>query len=113
VRVALGFRGLGRVVVEAMATAIPVIGSNVGGIPDMIQDGVTGFLVPPGDDRALADKIRWILEHPDEAEAMGYKARAFAKRFFSTEEYVAGYRRIFEGSRRLMREEERRASSAV
>jgi glycosyltransferase involved in cell wall biosynthesis len=104
---------LGRVVVEAMATKTPVIGSNVGGIPDMVTDGVSGFLVPPGDESALADKIRWFLGHPDEAEAMGHRARGFAERFFSAEAYVAGYRQIFEASRGPMRQEERRAPSAV
>jgi glycosyltransferase involved in cell wall biosynthesis len=88
--------GLGRVVVEAMATGRPVIGSQVGGIPEMVEDSITGFLVPPGDETSLAERLRWILEHPDEALEMGRRARAFAERFFSTEAYVAGYQRVFE-----------------
>ena len=56
--------GLGRVVIEAMATGTPVIGSDVGGIKELVEDGGTGFRVPPGDEKALADKLRWILEHP-------------------------------------------------
>ena len=72
--------GLGRVVVEAMATGTPVIGSQVGGIPEMVEDGVTGFLVQPGDETMLAERLRWILEHPDEAWEMGRRAHAFAKR---------------------------------
>jgi glycosyltransferase involved in cell wall biosynthesis len=104
---------LGRVVIEAMATYTPVIGSSVGGIPDMVKDGESGFLVPPGDERALAEKIRWVLDHPEEAQVMGYKGRAFVEQFFSTEAYVLGYRKIFNASRILMMREDGLASSAL
>jgi glycosyltransferase involved in cell wall biosynthesis len=104
---------LGRVVIEAMATYTPVIGSNVGGIPDMVRDGESGFLVPPGDETALAEKIRWVLDHPEEAKVMGRKGRAFAEQFFSTEAYIAGYRSIFEASRILIMREGGLASSAL
>ena len=86
--------GLGRVVVEAMASGTPVIGSNVGGIPDMVQDNVTGFLIPSGDEMVLAEKIRWVLENPDKTREMGHHARAFAERFFSTKVYINGYKQI-------------------
>jgi len=87
--------GLPRVVLEAMATGTPVIGSRVGGIPELIEDGATGFLVSPGDERALADKIRWVLENRDSAEAMGQAAHRFAAQLFSTAKYLQGYREIF------------------
>lgn len=87
--------GLGRVVFESMALGLPVIASRVGGIPDIIEEGVTGFLVPPGDEPALADRLRWILAHPQEARSMGKLAEEFARSFFSTEAYVNGYRRLF------------------
>jgi len=86
--------GLPRVVFEAMATGTPVIASRVGGIPEMVQDGINGFLVPPGDEEALAERLRWVLTHPEEVRAMGERARAFARSFFSTEAYVEGYRRL-------------------
>jgi len=88
--------GLGRVLLEAMATGIPVIGSGVGGIPELVEEGVNGFLVPPGDEKALAEKIRWMLENPEQAHAMGCHGRAFVEGFFSTEAYVKAYRQIFE-----------------
>ena len=88
--------GLGRVVVEAMACGTPVIGSRVGGIPEMIEDSVTGFLVPPGHVEALADRIRWVLSHREEAQEMGQRARESAKAFFSPEAYVQWYARLFE-----------------
>ncbi len=96
--------GLGRVVVEAMATGTPVIGSDVGGIPEIVEDGVTGFLVPPGDETALAERLSWVLNHPEEAGEMGRQAHSFAGRFFSADAYVAGYRRLFEQVQALLRE---------
>ena len=83
--------GLGRVVFEAMACGTPVIGSRVGGIPEMIQDGANGFLVPPGDVNALAERLRWFFEYPDKVTYMGQQARRFAKEFFSPEAYVRHY----------------------
>ncbi len=93
--------GLGRVVVEAMMVGTPVVGSRVGGIPDLIEHGVNGLLVPPGDARALAGALRRVLEDPD-IEAMGHAAKAFADGFFSPEMYVAGYRRLFERAARIL-----------
>jgi glycosyltransferase involved in cell wall biosynthesis len=87
--------GLPRVVFEAMAAKLPVIATNVSGIPDVLQDAVTGFTVSPGDEVALAEKIRWILEHPDNAFTLGRCAHDFAKEFFSTKAYVENYARMF------------------
>ena len=88
--------GLGRVIIEAMATATPAIGSDVGGIPELIKDGVNGFLIAPGDEQALAEKLRWVFNNPDQTREMGRSARAFAKQTFSTENYLKGYRQIFQ-----------------
>jgi glycosyltransferase involved in cell wall biosynthesis len=88
--------GLGRVVIEAMAVRLPVVGSDVGGIPDMVENGVTGFLIPPGDESALAAQITWMLAHPDTTREMGGRAQAFAKQFFSTATYVHSYRQMLE-----------------
>ncbi|MFA0740821.1 MAG: hypothetical protein DFNUSKGM_000928 [Candidatus Fervidibacter sacchari] len=95
--------GLGRVVVEAMATGTPVVGSCVGGIPEMVQDGLTGFLVPPGDEEALAERLLWLLKHPQEAEDMSRRAREFARSFFSSETYLAGYKRLFEMAEEVLK----------
>ena len=94
--------GLGRVVIEAMATGIPVIGSRVGGVPEIVRDGATGFLVPPGDEEALSERLRWILMHSNEAQQMGRCARVFAEHFFSSEAYVQSYRQIFEAAHTLL-----------
>jgi glycosyltransferase involved in cell wall biosynthesis len=105
--------GLGLVVVEAMASGTPVIGSNVGGIPEMVQDGVTGFLIPPGDETVLAEKIRWVLENPDKTREMGRYARAFAERFFSTKVYMNGYKQILEVAHDLLTEDRANAPSTL
>jgi len=94
--------GLGRVIIEAMACSRPVIGTRVGGIPDLIQDGVNGYLVPPEEVALLADKMAYLLAHPDEAAEMGMQGRTFVAETFSTEKYVAGYRQVFETVDRLL-----------
>lgn len=105
--------GLGRVIIEAMASGTPVIGTHVGGIPDMIEDGVTGFLVPPGDETSLAEKIRWVLEQPAETQTMGKRARIAAEQFFSTETYVEGYRNLFSIARTLLPDDGQHAPSTL
>jgi len=57
-----------------MALSVPVVASNVGGIPELITDGVTGFLVPPGDPRALCDRILRLLKDPSLAEDLARRA---------------------------------------
>jgi glycosyltransferase involved in cell wall biosynthesis len=81
--------GLGRVVIEAFLRSRPVIGSRVGGIPDLIEDGVNGLLVPPGDVDALAQAIVSLLPDRDRAERMGEAARETAKAWDSTPERFA------------------------
>lgn len=63
------------VVLEAMAAGTPVIASRVGGIPEAIRDGVDGFLVPPDDPEALAEKIKTLYTDPGLREQMGKNAR--------------------------------------
>lgn len=65
----------GLVVSEAMACGKPVIGTNVGGIPDQIIDGYNGFLVPPRNPENIAEKIIWLINNPNEAKRMGINGR--------------------------------------
>src|SRR5260221_9764076 len=56
---------------EAMVSGMPVIATRAGGIPSMVNDGQTGLLVPWGAPQVLADKIEWLLAHPEERERLG------------------------------------------
>jgi glycosyltransferase involved in cell wall biosynthesis len=62
-------------ILEALATGLPVVTTNVGGIPETIEDGKNGFLVEPFHPKQLADRILYLLEHPAEASEMGFEAR--------------------------------------
>ena len=73
--------GMGRVLVEAMAAGKPVVASRVGGIPDLVQDGQTGYLVPPADSKALADAILKLLKEPDRAKLMGQRGKELCQQF--------------------------------
>ena len=73
--------GMGRVLVEAMAAGKPVVASNVGGIPDLVKDEITGLLVPPGDQQALANAIMRLADNPSEARRMGAAGKLYCHPF--------------------------------
>lgn len=73
--------GMGRVLVEAMAAGKPVVASSVGGIPDLVQDGRTGYLVPPADEKALAEAIKKLLDDPEKAWEMGQNGKQHCQQF--------------------------------
>jgi starch synthase len=69
------YEPLGIVNLEAMACGTAVVGSRTGGIPEVVAEGVTGLLVPPGDPEALAAALNVLLRDPDRAQAMGQAGR--------------------------------------
>jgi glycosyltransferase involved in cell wall biosynthesis len=71
----------GIVVIEAMASGRPVIASRIGGLPELVEDGETGLLVPPGDPAALRGAIARLLADRDLAERMGQAGRRKAREF--------------------------------
>lgn len=77
--------GSGRVVMEAMAAGQAVVGVRSGGVQELIQDGATGFLVPPDDMEAMTEKVRFLLENPRERIAMGRRAGEYAGQNFSNQ----------------------------
>jgi glycosyltransferase involved in cell wall biosynthesis len=81
--------GLGRVLVEAACRGRAVVASRVGGIPDVVADGETGILVPPGDAQALADALVRVLTDRAFAERLGSEARARVEPWLVTPEEYA------------------------
>jgi len=89
--------GLGRVVIEAFCRGRGVVGSDVGGIPDLVTDGQTGLLVPPADAGALADALERALTDRALAERLGAAARAAVEPWLATpEEYARQVRDLVE-----------------
>ena len=81
---------LGDVMLEAMAMGVPVIATNIGGPPEVVVGGTTGFLVPPSDPEALADKIELLMNDPKLwAFARDKRGRARVTERFSIAEMVA------------------------
>lgn len=72
---------LGLVLLEAMAAGCPVIAANAGGIPDIVTDGVNGYLFDPGDDQGAIAATRRLLDHPQERETLRANARQEAERW--------------------------------
>ena len=73
--------GMGRVLVEAMAHGIPIVASEVGGIPDLITPGKNGFLVPPKNPEELAKHIQILIEDENKRRKMGEAGKKMAPRF--------------------------------
>jgi len=66
---------LGQTLLEGMACGAPVVCTRVASMPEVVEDGVTGFIVPPNNPAALGERIRWLRDHPAEASAMGQAGR--------------------------------------
>lgn len=87
--------GFGMVLVEAMASDLPIVASRSGGIPDVVTDGETGLLVPERDPAALATAAARLLENPDLAARFAAAARADLDRRFSPAGLAAGFDTVY------------------
>jgi len=86
--------GMGRAIVEAMVMEKPIVASNVGGIPDLVISGVNGYLVPPGNSSALAEKIIELLDDETTRVQMGKSGGTMAS-CYSAESMVEKLDRLY------------------
>ena len=86
----------GLAALEAMACEVPVVATNVGGIPEVITHGVDGYLVEPPDVPAAARGALDILMRPDRGRAMGQTARANARRKYCANDIIPRYEAYYE-----------------
>jgi sugar transferase (PEP-CTERM/EpsH1 system associated) len=87
--------GMSNTVLEAMATGLPLVVSRTGGNPELVVEGSTGFLFPPGDVQALAQHLVMLAESPDLRRSFGEAARLCAVKKFSLERMIRSYRDLY------------------
>ncbi len=80
---------------DGSAAGLPVVATRCGGPQEIVEDGKTGFLVPVGDSKAIAERLAWLLDRPEEAAAMGQAGRTLVAERFSPEQARAAYRKSF------------------
>jgi len=90
------YEGFGLAAAEAMAAALPVVASNVYAHPELIEDGVSGILVRPGDPDALASSVIAILRDGDLARALGAAARERVRERFTLDKMLRSYEALYE-----------------
>jgi glycosyltransferase involved in cell wall biosynthesis len=83
-------------VMEAMAAGLPVVSTAVGGVPELVREGVTGLLVPSEDAGALAQAMQALVDDPVRRQAMGAAARQHAVAHFDIRHTVRGYEQLYE-----------------
>ena len=72
-------------VIEAMSAGVPVISTRVGAIPEMVEDGVGGFLIESGHEAHLAERVRWAMANRAALPAMGERGRERAVELYAAE----------------------------
>lgn len=87
--------GLGLALMEAMASGLPVIGSDIGGIKSLIKDGFNGLLIKPADVGQLSKAILSLLQNPDRAKSLGVAAQIFINENFSQEKMILQTERLY------------------
>jgi glycosyltransferase involved in cell wall biosynthesis len=88
-------------ILEAMTLGKPVIASNVGGVSEIIEDGITGMLVEPNQPNQIADRIIHLLSHREIYEAIGKRAKEVVTERFSLQKYVVAMEEAFREALRV------------
>jgi glycosyltransferase involved in cell wall biosynthesis len=87
--------GLPVIVLEALAAGVPVVATAVGGTPEVLEDGVAGYLVPPGDAVTLAARITEALSNEERRRALGQNGRQRVREEFTSSAQARRYERLF------------------
>jgi glycosyltransferase involved in cell wall biosynthesis len=101
----------GLVTVEAMAQRVPVVATNTGGSPEIVRDGVEGFLVAPGDAAALARRLDCLLDSPGLRREMGRRGRERVRRRFTLDHMLEATERVYLEALGVSLVKERRATA--
>lgn len=88
--------GVPAAILEAMVAKKPVVATSVGGIPEVVVDGETGFLVPPQNPPVLAEKIIYLLKNPQKTKEMGEKGYQRIRSYFALEKMAREHEKIYE-----------------
>lgn len=86
--------GVPNAVQEAMALGLPVLASDAGGMPEVVRDGETGWIVDMDWVSGWTEKIQWCVDHPNECETVGENACSYALQHFDSEKWAAKYSRV-------------------
>ena len=79
------YETFGLVIIEAFAHGLPVVASRLGGMAEIVEDGVTGLHFEPGNPQDLAEKVQWLHDHPEECRIMGKNARKIYEEKYTPE----------------------------
>jgi glycosyltransferase involved in cell wall biosynthesis len=88
--------GIPLTVIEAMAAGLPVVATRVGGVPEIVQEGHTGFLAPAGDDEQLSAAIKRLVDNASLRQKMGAAGRSRAETTFADDRFVDSYQCLYE-----------------
>ncbi len=91
----IGSEAISRVTMEWMSVGKPVVGTKVGSIPEIIQEEITGFLVPPGDSDLMAQKIDFLLKNKKKAQVMGKEGRKHIENVFTKDIFIKKMEEIY------------------
>ena len=81
---------------EAMSSGKPIVASRVGGIPELVLDGETGFLVPSGDAQSLSDSLTLLVRDRNLRESLGTRGQEIVRKRFTKDRMLSDYTRIIE-----------------